>query len=113
MLDGVALSIYDGETEYRIGQTVLHPHGDDHAGGLYVSDTIEGCLRRDANLFPTEVRAKCFPRLAVSVSTKHVAGDVSTPRGARTVPQATVWWQRIDRGPCGTIPWCHGASAHR
>ena len=58
MLDGLALSIYDGETEYRIGQTVLHPHGDDHAGGLYVSDTIEGCLRRDANMFPAEVRVR-------------------------------------------------------
>jgi hypothetical protein len=56
VVHGVPLSIYDGETEYRVGQTVMHPHGDDHAGGLYVSDSIEGCLRRDAHLFPAEVR---------------------------------------------------------
>jgi hypothetical protein len=46
------VSIYDGVTRYTPGTAVCHPAAPDHGGGLYVSPTIEGCLRRDANMFP-------------------------------------------------------------
>jgi hypothetical protein len=46
------VSIYDGVTAYQPGTAVCHPSRPDHRGGLYVSKTIEGCLRRDRDLFP-------------------------------------------------------------
>jgi hypothetical protein len=27
------MSIFDGITEYALGQTVMHPAGEDHSGG--------------------------------------------------------------------------------
>lgn len=46
------VSVYDGVTRYAVNTTVCHPSGPNHTGGLYVSPTIEGCLRRDRDLFP-------------------------------------------------------------
>ena len=41
------VSVYDGATTYQPHTTVCHPSHPNHLGGLYVSRTIEGCLRRD------------------------------------------------------------------
>jgi hypothetical protein len=56
------VSVYDGVTEYAPGTTVCHPSRPDHKGGLYVSKTIEGCLRRDRDLFPERSALLHFPR---------------------------------------------------
>jgi len=39
--DGSYRSIYDGETEYRVGSTLVQRVGRDHTGGYYVRRTAE------------------------------------------------------------------------
>ena len=56
------VSVYDGVTRYAPGTTVCHPSRPDHGGGLYVSRTIEGCLRRDRDLFPERSALLRAPR---------------------------------------------------
>ena len=63
----VYVSIYDGTTRYIPGTTVCHPAAPDHGGGLYVSPTIEGCLRRDANMFPAASAMLNAPRAIARV----------------------------------------------
>lgn len=41
VVDGKYLSIYDGETEYRIGQTVRQTAKSNHEGGYYCYDSAE------------------------------------------------------------------------
>ncbi|KAK3249801.1 hypothetical protein CYMTET_40787 [Cymbomonas tetramitiformis] len=67
MVDGRPMSIYDGRTEYAINQTVMDPLGEDHAGGLYVSETVQGCLLRDADLFPPQSALIGAPRALIKV----------------------------------------------
>jgi len=67
LVDGRPLSVYDGVTEYSIGQTIMHPTGEDHRGGLYVSPTVEGCLRRDMDMFPSESVLLGAPRAIAKV----------------------------------------------
>ena len=61
------VSIYDGVTRYRPGVTVCHPAKETHGGGLYVAETIEGCLRRDAEMFPTASAMLNAPRAIARV----------------------------------------------
>ena len=56
------VSVYDGVTRYDVGSTVCHPAAPGHGGGLYVSPTIEGCLRRDKNMFPRNSMLLNAPR---------------------------------------------------
>ena len=46
------VSVYDGVTEYRLGETVRSALSSSHGGGLYVSRTIAECVSRDADGFP-------------------------------------------------------------
>lgn len=45
--DGRLVSIYDGETEYTIGETLVQRVGKAHGGGYYVRRTPEGALQAD------------------------------------------------------------------
>lgn len=45
--DGRLLSIFDGTTEYRIGETLVQRVGRNHEGGYYVRRTPEGALAAD------------------------------------------------------------------
>jgi len=63
----IYVSIFDGVTRYAPGTTVCHPAAPDHGGGLYVSPTIEGCLRRDANMFPAASALLAAPRAIARV----------------------------------------------
>ena len=61
------VSVYDGFTKYAPGTTICHPSRPDHGGGLYVSRTIEGCLRRDRDLFPERSALLHAPRAIAKV----------------------------------------------
>ena len=61
------VSVYDGVTRYRSGVTVCHPAKETHKGGLYAAETIEGCLRRDAEMFPTASAMLTAPRAIARV----------------------------------------------
>jgi hypothetical protein len=65
--DSAHVSVYDGVTRYEIGTTVCHPAAPDHGGGLYVSPTVEGCLRRDRDLFPPASALLDAPRAIAKV----------------------------------------------
>ena len=61
------VSVYDGVTRYTPGTTVCHPAAPDHGGGLYVSPTVEGCLRRDRDVFPAGSKLLTAPRAIARV----------------------------------------------
>jgi hypothetical protein len=65
--DSAHVSVYDGVTRYEVGTTVCHPAAPDHGGGLYVSPTVEGCLRRDRDLFPPASALLDAPRAIAKV----------------------------------------------
>ncbi len=44
LVDGKMLSIYDGKTEYRIGETVAQRPRQHHGGGIYVYPTLEQAM---------------------------------------------------------------------
>ena len=61
------VSIYDGVTRYAPGLTVCHPAKDTHGGGLYVAESIEGCLKRDKEMFPAASAMLTAPRAIARV----------------------------------------------
>lgn len=61
------VSIYDGVTRYAPGLTVCHPARDTHGGGLYVAESIEGCLKRDKEMFPAASAMLTAPRAIARV----------------------------------------------
>ena len=61
------VSIYDGVTMYAPGLTVCHPAKDTHGGGLYVAESIEGCLKRDKEMFPAASAMLTAPRAIARV----------------------------------------------
>lgn len=65
--DGVPVSVFDGTTEYRLGQTVMQRAADQHRGGLYVYRSLERCLARARKLFPKKSALLKGPRAVLRV----------------------------------------------
>jgi hypothetical protein len=62
--DGRMVSIYDGKTEYRIGETVVQAARQDHNGGIYVYPSLERARRVSV---PDSSAAKDLPRAILRV----------------------------------------------
>ena len=59
--DGVPVSVYDGSTEYHLGQTLYQRPRPGHGGGLYVFQSLDVCLQK--------ARARtAFPRTAALIN---------------------------------------------
>lgn len=65
--DGRLLSLFDGETEYRIGETLRERAGQGHTGGYYAYPTIEAA--RDAAV-PDSSVLRDAPRAILRVRTE-------------------------------------------
>ena len=110
------LSVYDGATEYRVGQTMLSSLGAagaaGHSGGLYVSRTIAECIARDADGFPQDSALIGAPKRAVL---RVLAWNVDRQRlpqryGCVRVPRPP-WGHSVGRACCHapslTVPTPH------
>lgn len=62
--DGRLVSIYDGTTEYRIGETLVQPVRTGHGGGYYVRRTAEGAAEASVPATSALIGA---PRVVVKV----------------------------------------------
>lgn len=63
-LNGRYFSIFDGETEYRIGETLREPARQSHNGGFYVYPTVADARRAAV---PRDSALKDAPRVVVRV----------------------------------------------
>mmetsp|Transcript_32517 Transcript_32517/g.92212 ORF Transcript_32517/g.92212 Transcript_32517/m.92212 type:complete len:287 (-) Transcript_32517:257-1117(-) len=62
LVDGIALSIYDGVTQYMPGLTWYQEATSNHMSGMYVYPSYQQCLQRDAEVFPAESALLDAPR---------------------------------------------------
>jgi len=67
LIDGVALSVYDGVTQYMPGTTWYQEAQANHDAGIYVYPSYEHCLKRDAESFPTDSVLLNAPRAIAAV----------------------------------------------
>lgn len=67
LIDGVALSVYDGVTQYMPGTTWFQEAQANHDAGIYVYPSYEHCLKRDAESFPTDSVLLNAPRAIAAV----------------------------------------------
>lgn len=64
LVDGRLLSIYDGDTEYRVGETLSEPAHQGHGGGYYAYATPEQAALADV---PSDSTLRDAPRVIIRV----------------------------------------------